>query len=240
MQKGNLKKKLAEGNGGNKRPFFAYVKTKTDIRPSIGPLKDSGGQTVTSDEGMAEILNSAFQEAFTREYVSSIPVPSNICEHSFLESVRFQPAAVKRKIRELRMDAASGPDGLGPKVLQKLQDQLSPILAAIFRKSLDEGVVPHDWKEENVTPIFKKGTKSSPGNYKPVSLTCISCKLMESILRDAIGPPNSKQVNQGQPAWIHERQVVCHKSSGIFGEGNNSGGWRRRLGCHIPGLCKSL
>ncbi len=46
--------------------------------------------------------------------------------------------------------------------------------------------MPQDWKEANVTPIYKKGTKSSPGNYRPVSLTSISCKLMESILRDAI------------------------------------------------------
>ncbi len=61
---------------------------------------------------MAEILNKAFQEAFTREDTTSIPAPDNKCEHSFLENVRFQPAAVKRKIRELRTDAASGPDGL--------------------------------------------------------------------------------------------------------------------------------
>ncbi len=123
-------------------------------------MKDSGGQMVTSDEGMAEILNKAFQEAFTREDMSSIPVPNNKCEHSFLESVRFQPAAVKRKIRELRTDAASGPDGLGPKVLQELQDELSPVLAANFKKSLDEGIVPQDWKEANVTPIYKRGQKA--------------------------------------------------------------------------------
>ncbi len=60
-------------------------------------MKDSRGQTVTSDEGMAEILNKAFQEAFTSEDMTSIPVPDNKCEHSFLENVRFQLAAVKRK-----------------------------------------------------------------------------------------------------------------------------------------------
>ena len=34
--------------------------------------------------------------------------------------------------------------------------------------------------------IFKKGTKSSPGNYRPVSLTCVICKLLESFIRDVI------------------------------------------------------
>jgi len=210
--KRNFEKKLAEGNGGNKRPFFAYVKKKTNSRPSIGPLKDSSGQTVTSDEGMAEILNKAFQEAFTREDTTSIPVPEDKCEHSFLESVRFQPAAVKRKIRELRTDAASGPDGLGPKVLQELQDELSPVLAAIFEKSLDEGTVPEDWKEANVTPIYKKGTKSSPGNYRPVSLTSISCKLMESILRDAITDhlTANRLIKDSQHGFMKDKSCVTN------------------------------
>jgi hypothetical protein len=227
MLKGILKKKLAEGNGGNKRPFFAYVKKKTNSRPSIGPLKDSRGQTVTSDEGMAEILNKAFQEAFTREDTTSIPVPDKKCEHPFLENFRFQLAAVKRKIRELRTDAASGPDGLGPKVLQELQDELSPVLAAIFKKSLDKGTVPQDWKEANVTPIYKKGTKRLSWQLQ----TCVA--YLHLLQTNGVhspgrhhGPSNSEQVNQGQPAWIHEGQVVCYKSSG---EGNNSGGWRRRL-----------
>ena len=43
-----------------------------------------------------------------------------------------------------------------------------------------------DWKVANVTPIFKKGSKAMPGNYRPVSLTCVLCKVMESILRDSI------------------------------------------------------
>ena len=46
--------------------------------------------------------------------------------------------------------------------------------------------MPPDWKRANITPIFKKGSKGSPGNYRPVSLTCVLCKTMESLLRDAI------------------------------------------------------
>ena len=43
-----------------------------------------------------------------------------------------------------------------------------------------------EWKLANVTPLFKKGDKSNPGNYRPISLTSVVCKLMESILRDKI------------------------------------------------------
>ena len=43
----------------------------------------------------------------------------------------------------------------------------------IFNKSLKEGVVPKSWKEAEVVPIFKKGKRDDPGNYRPVSLTSV-------------------------------------------------------------------
>ena len=42
------------------------------------------------------------------------------------------------------------------------------------------------WREANITSIYKKGNKSTAGNYRPVSLTCITCKVLESIIRDAV------------------------------------------------------
>ena len=56
----------------------------------------------------------------------------------------------------------------------------------IFRQSLDEGKLPVDWKSANVTPIYKKGKKSNPLNYRPISLTSVPCKVMEKIIRNKI------------------------------------------------------
>jgi hypothetical protein len=63
---------------------------------------------------------------------------------------------------------------------------LVPALVLIFRRSIQHGEVPDDWKQANVTPIFKKGAKSDPGNYRPVSLTSVCCKILESVIRDAM------------------------------------------------------
>ena len=54
----------------------------------------------------------------------------------------------------------------------------------MFNLSLREGTVPHKWKHANVVPIFKKGNRCKAENYRPVSLTSVVCKLLESLLRD--------------------------------------------------------
>ena len=53
-------------------------------------------------------------------------------------------------------------------------------------KPIRTGEIPEDWRKANVTPIFKKGTKGDPGNYRPVSLTSVPCKLLESIIKDKL------------------------------------------------------
>ena len=69
----------------------------------------------------------------------------------------------------------------------------------VFEKSLRKGVLPSDWKEAQVTPLFKKGEKSSPGNYRPDSLTSLICKVMEGIVRDSrIDHLNSNKLLSGR------------------------------------------
>ena len=63
---------------------------------------------------------------------------------------------------------------------------MSPILQIIFSKSLSTGTVPELWKMANVAPIYKKGSKSDPANYRPISLTCILCKTLEHIVSSSI------------------------------------------------------
>ena len=57
-----------------------------------------------------------------------------------------------------------------------------PPSSVILQKSLDSGKLPHIWMEANVSPIFKKGDRSDPANYRPIFLTCVLCKVMEHIV----------------------------------------------------------
>jgi len=67
-----------------------------------------------------------------------------------------------------------------------IRQEIAVPLAIIFRTSLDTRCIPHDWKTANVTPLFKKGSRSQVENYRPVSLTSQLCKVLESVIRDAL------------------------------------------------------
>ena len=81
---------------------------------------------------------------------------------------------------------ATGPDNIPSIVLKALCEELSLPLLILYNKSLSEGQVPSAWKTAEVVAIFKKGTRSSPCNYRPMSLTCIACKVLESLITDQI------------------------------------------------------
>jgi len=79
-----------------------------------------------------------------------------------------------------------GPSGMHLGVLRELADIIAKPLSIIFERSRRTGEVPEEWRKANVTPSFKKGKKEDPGNYKPVSLTSITEKMMEQLILDVI------------------------------------------------------
>ena len=83
---------------------------------------------------------------------------------------------------EINIYKACGPDGISAGILKETSDVIAPILRVIFQLSLDTGIIPNDWKIANVVPVYKKGDRAKPSNYRPISLTCITCKLFEHII----------------------------------------------------------
>ncbi|KFP08044.1 hypothetical protein N300_02900, partial [Calypte anna] len=79
-----------------------------------------------------------------------------------------------------------GPDGIHPRVMRELAEELAKPLSIIYQQSWLTGDIPDDWKLANVTPIHKKGRKEDPGNSRPVSLTSVPGRVMEQIILSAI------------------------------------------------------
>ena len=96
---------------------------------------------------------------------------------------------VTGKIDKLKAEKSQGPDGIiyiNPKLLKECKNVLCDPLTLLFNKSMREEKLPSAWKRANITPIHKGGDKTEPSNYRPVSLTSVPCKIMESLVIDKV------------------------------------------------------
>ena len=92
---------------------------------------------------------------------------------------------MKEKLEALNPNKSAGHDKWHPFFLRKVADATCVQLSILSAKSLKEGA-HGSWKKAIIAAIYKKGKKSDPGNYRPVSLTSVISKIMESIVRDAM------------------------------------------------------
>ena len=89
---------------------------------------------------------------------------------------------IEKLLNNLKVNKATGPDNIPARILKNCSSAVAPILQKIFQKSISTGTIPQDWRIANVSPVFKKGLRSDPSNYRPVSLTSIICKQLEHII----------------------------------------------------------
>ncbi|CAM4534308.1 unnamed protein product [Caretta caretta] len=183
--KSNLELQLARDVKSNKKGFFRYVGNKKKVKESVGPLLNEGGNLVTEDVEKAKVLNAFFASVFTNK-VSSQTTALGSTAWGGGDQPSVEKEVVRDYLEKLDVHKSMGPDALHPRVLKELADVIAEPLAIIFENSWRSGEVPDDWKKANVVPIFKKGKKEDPGNYRPVSLTSVPGKSMEQVLKESI------------------------------------------------------
>ena len=92
------------------------------------------------------------------------------------------PDIIRKIIMKLKKSTGAGPDGLSACFFKHTVSSLLFPLSTLFRSIVDLHELPSEWKKAVISPIFKNGNPSDLGNYRPIALTCICCKLLESII----------------------------------------------------------
>lgn len=165
--------------------FFTYVKSRKQDYVGVSSLLDGNGFLQSDTTARADILNDQFRSVYTKEDMNTMP-DKGPSPHPSMPRITFRTPGISKLLHKLNPFKAAGPDSIPTHILKIASDQIAPVLTKIFQQSYDSGILPNDWKDANIVPIFKKGDKQLPSNYRPVSLTSITCKVMEHIVHSNI------------------------------------------------------
>ena len=164
----------------NNKQFWRYVKSKKQDSFGVSTLKVDG-KVGTDSESKANMLNSQFSSVFTKQNTTNMPSKGSSL-HPTMPDINISPAGVSKLLSRLNPSKAAGPDKFPARFLKHTSSHINTVLSHIFQQSIDTGEVPTDWRLANIAPIFKKGDRSKPSNYRPVSLTSILGKALEHIV----------------------------------------------------------
>ena len=129
---------------------------------------------------VAQDLNEHFSSVFTRENTNAIPLTENRFKGKYSEhlgKLTVESSIAVEQIDTMKANKPPGDDGIPTNILIETAIQLNILLRIMFSLLPKAGIVSGEWKEGNITPLFKKGSE----NYKPISLTC---KLSERLIKN--------------------------------------------------------
>ena len=166
--------------GNNPKRFWSFIKNKRLDHCGVGTLK-SGDQVYSDNASKGRLLNDYFASVFTKDTSDTLPSLPN-SPYPAISDISVTFNGVVNLLKNIKEHKAHGPDKIPNRLLKECATEIAPSLVLLFQASIKQSKVPSEWKHALVSPIFKNGDKSLPSNYRPVSLVCVCCKILEHII----------------------------------------------------------
>jgi len=173
-------------SSNNLGKFYRYVNKKLVCNDGIGPLKDKDGSVVHDPTTKANLFADYFSSVFTSDNGINPDMQSRVGSGIHISNIYFTVDNVYKCILKLKPHSSPGPDQYPPNLFRNIAKSISGPLAVVFECLFVNRHVPSDWRLAAVTPIHKKSARTDPANYRPISLTNVCCKLMESIVKQQL------------------------------------------------------
>lgn len=200
-------------SGGNCRQFYKYVRSRLASKVSLPLLRATDGSVCSNNQHIAEMFADSFSCVFAVEPPGPCPAVTSLPRNeSALEHIDVTPEEVEAYLMNLDIYTSPGPDGLTALVLKRCAATLSIPLCLIYRTSFAQGILPNAWLSASITPIFKKGDKLDPGNYRPISLVTIAAKVAERVILKHLLPflLDSHVISDHQHGFLPGRSVITN------------------------------
>ena len=169
----------------NPKLLYNYIRKQTKPKISIQGLKLPDGTMTDTDVGAANLLSDVFRNAFSSSVVH--PAPNHVQRpYPDVEDLVVSVDDVLAELESLDITKADGPDKISAKFLYSCRNVIAAPLCSVFNLSIQQGVVPQDWKHGIIEPIYKgakAGPRNSPECYRSISLTSQVCKVLERIIK---------------------------------------------------------
>ena len=177
-------KGLTDNLGTNPKRFWTFLKSANGRNSEIPPLSN-GDVKIVDDTAKAELFNDTFAGKFADPSVPHVP-QAPVYDLNPLRCFHVSEENIGVILRGINPDKACGPDNISARVVRECADVLTVPVTKLCRLSFEQGVFPKLWKQANIVPIHKKGTKSLPSNYRSVSLLPLLGKVLERVVFAAL------------------------------------------------------
>jgi hypothetical protein len=189
------------------KQFFSYINRRIKSRPSIPSLVVNDSLAFT-DKDKCDVLCKVFAANYSDASLSDMPPPIYPRSKQVQLDIDFSFQSVFNYLKNVPSKTSVSGEKIPQIVLRKCALPLAWPLSIIFQESYNSGILPSQWKDSTIVPVFKKGSRSDPQNYRPISLTSTICRVMEKMLCFAIRARYSSVIDRLQFGFLPKRSCT--------------------------------